>query len=114
MTDELHAREVESIISELQSTRSVENHIAAATSVTAGGTAALTMVSASGTVAGLSASGITSGLAALGGLVGGGMAAGLLVTAGGVFVAGAATFWVTKRIVRQSKKWLEAGRLPPH
>lgn len=89
------------MISDPQSTRSVENQIAAAIGVPAGGAAALTMVSASGTVASLSASGITSGLAALGGFVGGGMAAGLLVTAGGAFVAGAATFWVTKRIVRQ-------------
>ena len=100
--------QADSIIDELQSTRSVENGIAASTGVTAGGGAALTMVSASGAVAGMSASGITSGLAALGGLVGGGMAAGLLVTVGGAFVVGATTFWATKQIVRRIKK-LPAG-----
>lgn len=41
----------------------------------------LTLVSVSGTVAGMSAAGITSGLAALGALVGGGMVAGIFVAA---------------------------------
>ena len=104
--------EANSIIQELRSARSVENGIAATTGVTAGGGAALTMVSASGTVAGLSASGITSGLAMLGGLVGGGMAAGLLVSAGGAVVVGALMFWGTKQVVRRSKKLLEAKRSP--
>lgn len=102
--------EADTILEELQSTRSIENSIAAGTSVTAAGGAALTMVSASGTVAGLSASGITSGLAALGGLVGGGMAGGLLVTAGGAFVVGAGIFWWTKQAVRRGRKLIEARR----
>lgn len=41
---------------------------------------AVAVVSAAGT-AGLSAAGITSGLAAIGGVVGGGMAAGIVITA---------------------------------
>ena len=73
-------QDVEPIISGFQSTRSAENHIAATTGVTACGGAVLAMVSGAGTVAGLRDSGITSGLAALGGLIGGGMAAGLVVT----------------------------------
>jgi len=45
----------------------------------AGGTVAA--ISAGGTVAGLGATGVTSGLAAAGSVVGGGMAAGVAVTA---------------------------------
>lgn len=104
--------EAESIIKEFQSKRSLENGVAATAGVSAGGGAALTMVSASGTVAGLSGAGITSGLAALGGLVGGGMAAGLLVTAGGAFVVGAATFWATKKAVRAVQQALAADKAP--
>ena len=102
--------EANSIIQEFRSARSVENSIAATTGVAAGGTAVLTMVSTSGTIAGLSATGITSGLAALGALVGGGMAAGLLVSAGGAVVVGASIFWGTKQVVRRTKKLLEAKR----
>lgn len=96
----LRRDEADEIVSELVAVRSVENRIAAASGTVAGGGTALTMVSGAGAVAGLSASGITSGLAALGGLIGGGMAMGLLVTAGGAFVAGAGVFFATKRLVR--------------
>ncbi|MEA5574302.1 lecithin retinol acyltransferase family protein [Calothrix sp. UHCC 0171] len=47
-------------------------------------------VAASGSVAGLSAAGITSGLAAVGGIVGGGMAAGVAITAAAPAVTAAA------------------------
>ena len=46
-----------------------------------GGAASVMAVSGAGSVAGLSAAGISSGLAAVGGVVGGGMAAGLVVSA---------------------------------
>ncbi|MEB3282230.1 MAG: hypothetical protein VKK42_25265 [Lyngbya sp.] len=46
-----------------------------------GGAASVMAVSSAGSVAGLSAAGISSGLAAVGGVVGGGMAAGLAVSA---------------------------------
>jgi hypothetical protein len=56
-----------------------------------GGTAAsVGMVAAAGTVSGLSAAGITSGLAAVGATVGGGMAAGVVLTAAAPAVAAAA------------------------
>jgi hypothetical protein len=92
---------------QLHATRSAENGVAASVGVAAGGGTALSMVSASGTVAGLSASGITSGLAALGGLVGGGMAVGLLVTVGGAALAGTGAFFVTKQLVRWGRKRLD-------
>lgn len=48
--------------------------------VAAGTASSIGAISAAGTVAGLSGAGITSGLAAIGGTVGGGMAAGVVVT----------------------------------
>jgi len=62
--------------------------------VGAGG--ALATVSGAGTVAGLGATGITSGLAAIGGTVGGGMAAGLLVTAAAPLAVGAGFYGLYK------------------
>jgi hypothetical protein len=95
--------EADEMIRELYSARSAENKVAATTATAAGGTAAVWMVSGAG-LSGLSASGITSGLAALGGIIGGGMAAGLVVTAGGAFIAGAGVFVATKRLVRYSNE----------
>ncbi len=46
-----------------------------------GSATAIGTVSAAGSVAGLSAAGMTSGLAAIGASVGGGMAAGIVITA---------------------------------
>ena len=63
----------------------------------AGATSGVAAVSAAGTTAGLSAAGITSGLAAIGGTVGGGMAAGVAVTAAApVAAAGAVGYGVYK------------------
>jgi hypothetical protein len=70
--------------------------IAAATGATVGGAGAITAVSAAGPVVGLGAAGITSGLAAVGSLVGGGMAAGLIITAAAPLVVGAATYGLYK------------------
>lgn len=53
-------------------------------------------VSAAGSVAGLGAAGITSGLAAVGSVVGGGMAAGLVVTAAAPLAVGAAAYGLYK------------------
>ena len=55
-------------------------------------------VAASGSVVGLSATGITSGLAAIGGVVGGGMGAGLVITAGAPFAIGAGVYGIYKWI----------------
>lgn len=55
-------------------------------------------VSASGSVAGLSAAGISSGLASLGALVGGGMAAGIAVAATIPILAGAAGYGLIKGV----------------
>ncbi|CDS47972.1 hypothetical protein [Polaromonas sp. CG9_12] len=51
-----------------------------------------------GSVAGLGAAGITSGLAAVGSLVGGGMAAGLVVTAAAPIAVGALGYGLYKGI----------------
>ena len=53
-------------------------------------------VSAVGTVGGLGATGISSGLAAVGGVVGGGMATGLVITAAAPIAAGAACYGLYK------------------
>lgn len=53
-------------------------------------------VSLAGSVAGLSASGVTSGLAAIGGFVGGGMVAGLVVTAAAPLAIGAGSYGIAK------------------
>jgi hypothetical protein len=68
-------------------------------SATAFGFAGITAaVSASGTVAGLSAAGISSGLYAIGALVGGGMAAGVVVAAAIPLAAGAAGYATIKGV----------------
>lgn len=54
------------------------------------------VVSAAGTVAGLSAAGVTSGLAAIGGVVGGGMVAGLAITAAAPLAIGAGAYGIFK------------------
>lgn len=59
---------------------------------TAGIGAGLMLVSAAGSVAGLSAAGITSGLAALGGVVGGGMVAGIFVAAAPMAILGGGAY----------------------
>ena len=53
-------------------------------------------VAAAGSVAGLGAAGITSGLAAVGSVVGGGMAAGLVITAAAPLAIGAAGYGLYK------------------
>jgi hypothetical protein len=53
-------------------------------------------VAAGGSVAGLGAAGITSGLAAVGSVVGGGMAAGLVVTAAAPLAVGAVAYGLYK------------------
>lgn len=72
--------------------------VAAATGAVAGGAGAITAVAASGAVSGLGAAGITSGLAAVGSVVGGGMAAGLLVTAAAPVAVGAIAYGVYKLV----------------
>ena len=65
--------------------------------VAAGTLGSIGAVSASGSVAGLSAAGISTGLAAIGGTVGGGMAAGVVITtAAPMAVAVAAGYGIYK------------------
>ncbi|MBX6511284.1 hypothetical protein BTW15_27710 [Pseudomonas syringae pv. tomato] len=68
---------------------------AAGAGATAGGAGAIGAVAALG-VPGLGATGITSGLAAVGSIVGGGMGAGLLVTAAAPVAVGAAVYGLYK------------------
>lgn len=68
---------------------------------TVGGIAAVSMA---GTTAGLSAAGITSGLAAIGGTVGGGMAAGVVITTAAPVAAAAAVGYGIYKLVRWAKK----------
>ena len=70
---------------------------AGAAAGTVGGVAA---ISAMGTTAGLSAAGITSGLAAIGGTVGGGMAAGIVITTAAPAVAAAAIGYGVYKLVK--------------
>ncbi|MCI0428595.1 MAG: lecithin retinol acyltransferase family protein [Nitrospiraceae bacterium] len=71
-----------------------------------GGTAAsVGAVAAAGTVSGLSAAGISSGLAAVGTAVGGGMAAGVVITAAAPAVAAAALGYGTYRLW---KRWRQS------
>lgn len=65
---------------------------AMATGAAIGGGTALAAVSTTGAVTGLGATGITSGLAAVGSVVGGGMAAGLVVTAALPIAGGALAY----------------------
>ncbi|TSA13066.1 MAG: hypothetical protein D4R79_06315 [Comamonadaceae bacterium] len=68
----------------------------AAAGAAVGGAGAVTAVAVAGPVAGLGAAGITSGLAALGSVVGGGMAAGLIITAAAPLAVGAAAYGLYK------------------
>jgi hypothetical protein len=72
------------------------------------------VISASGVTAGLSAAGIAAGLSAIGGIVGGGMAAGVVVTAAIPIAAGAAGYALIKGIkaLIASKK-LDDDRIDP-
>jgi len=70
---------------------------AAASGAVIGSTGAITAVSTLG-VSGLAATGITSGLAAVGSLVGGGMLAGLAVTAAAPLAGGATVYGIYKWI----------------
>lgn len=70
--------------------------IAAAAGAAVGGAGAITAVSATGPVVGLGAAGITSGLAAVGSVVGGGMSAGLIITAASPLAIGAAAYGLYK------------------
>lgn len=65
----------------------------------AGVGASVGAVSAAGTVSGLGAAGVTSGLAAIGGMVGGGMVAGLAVTAAAPLAIGGCTYGLYKWLV---------------
>lgn len=57
-----------------------------------GGATVFTAVATTGSVAGLSATGVTSGLAAVGSLIGGGMVAGIAVTAAAPILTGVAGY----------------------
>lgn len=76
----------------------------------AGTAASVSAVAAAGAVSGLSAAGITSGLAAVGAAVGGGMAAGVVVTAAAPAVAAAGIGYGSYRIW----KWYRKRREPEH
>lgn len=69
----------------------------------AGAAGSIAAVSAAGSVAGLSATGITTGLAAVGGTVGGGMAAGIVLTTAAPVAAAAAVGYGLYKAV----KWLK-------
>lgn len=62
----------------------------------AGAAGSVSTVAAAGAVSGLGAAGITSGLATVGSVVGGGMAAGLAVTAAAPIAIGAAAYGLYK------------------
>ena len=74
---------------------------AAVVGAVAGGAGVYGAIATSGSVAGLGATGITSGLAAVGSIVGGGMAAGLAVTAAAPVAAGAIAFGLYNRYKRK-------------
>jgi hypothetical protein len=63
---------------------------------TAGAAGSIGTVYAAGAVTGLGATGITSGLAAVGGVVGGGMATGLAITAAAPLAIGGAAYGLYK------------------
>lgn len=70
----------------------------------AGTAGSIAAISGAGTVAGLSATGITSGLAAIGGTVGGGMAAGVVLTTAAPAAAAAAVGYGLYKAVKWWKK----------
>ena len=73
-----------------------------------GSATTIAAVSGAGTVAGLSAAGVTSGLAAIGGVVGGGMVAGLAVTAAVPVSAAAIVGYGSYK----AWKWLNSEKTP--
>jgi hypothetical protein len=75
---------------------------AAGAGLAAGGIAGVGLLSAMGTVAGLSAAGITSGLAAAGALIGGGMVAGIGVLAAPAVILGGGAYMLANK-ARQKK-----------
>lgn len=75
---------------------------AAGVGLAAGGIAGVGLLSAMGSVAGLSAAGITSGLAAAGALVGGGMVAGIGVLAAPAVILGGGAY-ATANKIKQKK-----------
>ncbi len=74
--------------------------MAGAVGVTVGTAGSVGTIAAAGTVAGLGATGITSGLAAVGGVVGGGMATGLVVAAAAPLAIGAIGYFVFKKLFK--------------
>ncbi|WEV23199.1 hypothetical protein [Clostridium perfringens] len=78
---------------------------AAGAGLVAGGIAGVGLLSALGTVTGLSAAGITSGLAAAGALVGGGMVAGIGVLAAPAVVLGGGAYAIANKV--KSKKLIQ-------
>jgi hypothetical protein len=74
--------------------------VASVGGVAAGTAGAIGAVSAAGSVAGLSAAGITSGLAAIGGTLGGGMAAGLVITTAAPAVVAVAVGYGVYRLAK--------------
>lgn len=77
--------------------------VASYTGAAAGTAGSIAAVSAMGTTAGLSAAGISSGLAAIGSTVGGGMAAGVVITAAAPVVAATAVGYGVYKLVRWFK-----------
>lgn len=70
---------------------------AAGAGIAVGGIAGVGLLSAMGSVAGLSAAGITSGLAAAGALVGGGMVAGIGVLAAPALILGGGAYAIANK-----------------
>lgn len=75
-------------------TADVSPFVAVAAGAGLGSVGAVAAVSTAGTATGLGAIGMTSGLAAVGSVVGGGMAAGLMVTAAIPVAAGVASYFI--------------------
>ncbi|MDO8453307.1 MAG: hypothetical protein Q7S59_01900 [Sulfurimonas sp.] len=71
-----------------------------ATGGVVGAAGSIGTVAMAGSVTGLGATGITSGLAAVGSVVGGGMMAGLVITAAAPVAIGVATYFVAKKFFK--------------
>ncbi len=78
--------------------------VATVASALGGALASVGAVAATGTVSGLSAAGVTSGLAAVGAMVGGGMTAGVLITAAAPAVAASAIGYGSYRLWNRMRK----------
>jgi hypothetical protein len=92
-----------SLPSEERAAREVGRNMTIAGAV-AGTASAVGVIAASGSVAGLSAAGITSGLAAVGSVVGGGMAAGVVITVAAPAIVAAAVGYGAYEIWKQFVK----------